>query len=183
MIETRVARRYAKGLLAVAVEEKKIADYGKELETVARLVADNAELRNAIVNPLYDRASRRKILDALIRKLSVSPVMAQFLRLALEKERLRYLSAIAAAYQKLVDDHMNIGRATVSAAVPIAPAVQQKIKQALEAATGKEIILRVVQDPELIGGVKARIGDLVLDGSIRTQLEGLKNSLKRGEAI
>ncbi len=183
MSETRVARRYAKGLLAVAVEEKKIADYGKELETVARLLADNAELRNAITNPLYDRASRRRILDVLIPKLSTSPVMSQFLRLALEKERLRFLPAIRAAYEKLVDEYQNVGRATVSSAVAIPSAAQQKIKEALEKATGKTIILTVEQDPELIGGVKARIGDLVLDGSIRTQLEALKNSLKRGEAL
>jgi F-type H+-transporting ATPase subunit delta len=183
VIETRVARRYAKGLLAVAVEEKKIDDYGKELEMVARLLADNAELRNAVVNPLYDRASRRKILDVLIKKLATSPVMSQFLRLALEKERLRYLTAVAAAYQKLVDDYQNVGRATVSAAVEIPAAAQEKLRAALEKATGKKIILSVKQDPDLIGGVKAKIGDLVLDGSIRTQLEGLKNSLKRGEAI
>lgn len=182
MIETRVARRYAKGLLAVAVEEKKIEDYGQELETMARLIADNADLRGAIINPLYDRASRRKILDVLIAKLKFSPVMSQFLRLALEKERLRYIPAIAAAYQKLVDEYMNVGRATVSAAVAIPSAAQDRIKQALEKATGKTIVLTVEQDPSLIGGIKAKIGDLVLDGSLRTQLEGLKNSLKRGEA-
>jgi F-type H+-transporting ATPase subunit delta len=180
--ETKIARRYAKGLLAVAIEQKKIDDYGKELEMVARLMADNADLQSAISNPFYDRASRLRVLDALLQKLALSPVMSQFLRLALEKERLRFLPAIATAYQKLVDEHRNVGRATVSAAVAIPKDAQQKIKEALEKATGKTIILSVEQDPELIGGVKARIGDLVLDGSVRTQLEGLKNSLKRGEA-
>ena len=183
MIETRVARRYAKGLLAVAVEENKVADYGKEMGTVSRLLAENAQLRNVITHPLYDRASRRNILDSLIKKLSLSPVMAQFLRLTLEKERLRYMDAIVAAYQKLVDEYQNIGRATVSAAAAIPAAAQDKIKQALERATGKKIVLTVERDPSLIGGIKAKIGDLVLDGSIRTQLEALKNSLKRGEAI
>ncbi len=183
MSETRVARRYAKGLLAVAVEENKIADYGKELEAVARLMAGSADLRNAMTNPFYDRASRRKILDVLVGKLSISPVMTQFFRLALEKERLRFLPAIAAAYQELVDELMNVGRATVSAAVAIPAAVQKKVKQALESATGKTIILTMHQDSDLIGGIKAKIGDLVLDGSIRMQLEGLKNSLKRGEAL
>lgn len=183
MSEIRVARRYAKGLLAVAVGDKKIEDYGKELETVARLIEDSPELKGAIVNPLYDRASRRKILDVLIDKLKLSPVISQFLRLALEKERLRFVPAMSAAYRKLVDDYQNIGRATVSAAVAIPPPAQDKIKQALERATGKTIILTVEQDDSLIGGIKAKIGDLVLDGSIRTQLEGLKNSLKRGEAV
>ncbi|MFH0808973.1 MAG: ATP synthase F1 subunit delta [Pseudomonadota bacterium] len=179
----RVARRYAKGLLAVAVEERKIADYGRELEAVAGLLTGHAELRNVVTNPLHDRSSRRAILDILIKKLSTSPVMSQFLRLALDKGRLRHLPAIASAYQRLVDDHTNVGRATVSAAVSIPPAAQSRIKDALESATGKTIILTVNQDPGLIGGIKAKIGDLVLDGSIKTQLEGLKNSLKRGEAV
>jgi F-type H+-transporting ATPase subunit delta len=126
---------------------------------------------------------RRQVLDALIQKLKLSPVMSQFLRLALEKERLRFLPAMAAAFQKLVDEYQNVGRATVTAAVSIPAADQQKIKSALEKATGKTIILTVQQDPELIGGIKAKIGDLVLDGTVRTQLEALKNSLKRGEAI
>ncbi len=183
MSETRVARRYAKGLLAVALEDRKIAEYGKELAAMSGLLVDNAELRNVIANPLHERASRRGILEILIGKQSVSPIMSQFFRLTLEKERLRYLPDIAAAYQRLVDDHTNVGRATVSAAVPIPPAAQEKIKEALQSATGKTIILSVEQDPELIGGIKAKIGDLVLDGSIKTQLDGLKNSLKRGEAV
>jgi F-type H+-transporting ATPase subunit delta len=181
--ETRVARRYAKGLLAVAVEEKKIEEYGTELQTVARLLTDNPELKNAVANPLFDRASRRNLVDMLIGKLSLSPVMSQFMRLALEKERMRYVPTISTVYGQLVDDYMNVGRATVTAAVAIPPAAQKQIQAALEKATGKTIVLSVEQDPGLIGGIKAKVGDLVLDGSIRTQLESLKNSLKRGEAI
>jgi F-type H+-transporting ATPase subunit delta len=181
--DTRVARRYAKGLLAVAVEEKKVEEYGRELATLGRLMADSAEVRSALTNPLYTRALRGRVLDAFIQKLKLSPVMSQFLRLALEKERLRFLPEMAASFQKLVDEYQNVGRATVTAAVSIPAEAQSKIKEALQKATGKTIVLTVEQDPELIGGIKAKIGDLVLDGTVRTQLEALKNSLKRGEAI
>jgi len=179
----RVARRYAKGLLAVALDENKVKEYGEEMNGVVKLIEDNPPLGNAMVNPLYDRASRRNVLDAVLAKIKPSPVMGSFLRLCLEKERLRYLKAIGAAYQKLVDEHLNIGRAVVYSASPLEAAAQEKLKAALARATGKQIVLSVEQDPALIGGLRAKIGDLVLDGSIRTQLEALKNSLKRGELL
>jgi F-type H+-transporting ATPase subunit delta len=179
----RVARRYAKGLLAVAQEDNKVREYGEEMSEMIKLLDQNPELTNVLANPLYDRASRRKVLDKVLAVVKPTAVMTAFLKLSLEKERLRYLKAIAVAYQKLLDEYLNIGRAIVFSATPLEAAAQEKLRAALAKATGKQIVLSVEHDPALIGGLRAKIGDLVLDGSIRTQLEALKNSLKRGELL
>jgi F-type H+-transporting ATPase subunit delta len=130
---------------------------------------------------LYESAARRRVLESLIVKLKFSKTMESFLILLFEKGRFGFLEHINDFYQKLADELKGVSRATVTSASRLSADVVERIRAALSKRTGKDIILDVKQDPRLIGGVVTQIGDLVLDGSIRTQLLNMRESTKRGE--
>jgi F-type H+-transporting ATPase subunit delta len=176
-----VARRYAKALLLIGVQDGQAESYRGELQRVTGLVAGDSRLEQAIVNPLYDSAARRRVLQSLISKMGLSRTMGSFLLLLHEKGRFGFLNSINELYQKLADELGGIGRATVIAAHELSAEAVERIRAALSRRTGKEIVLEVKQDPGLIGGIITRIGDLVLDGSIKTQLLNMRELSKRGE--
>ena len=113
--------------------------------------------------------------------MNIIDAVAKFLRLLVEKRRIHHIAQIAEAYQELLDEELGISRAKVVAAIELSPEDQQKLAEALEKVTGQKVIVEMEVDPSIIGGVVARIGDLVLDGSIRAQLEKFKESIRRGE--
>jgi len=178
-----IARRYAKALLMIGQEDDQVEDFRQELNAFADLMAREDALREAITNPLYDAGERRKVLQTLISRLQLSKVMASYLSLLFDKGRIGYLSDIDNFYQKLADELKGIARANLVAATELSSEAVEKIRASLSQRTGKEIILEVEKDPELIGGIVTKIGDLVLDGSIKTQLLNMRESLRRGEGI
>jgi F-type H+-transporting ATPase subunit delta len=177
-----VARRYAKALLIIGKEDGQAETYRKELDAFSQLMAREKELEQAIINPLYDASSRKKVLKAVIDKIEISKVMASFLLLLFDKKRIGFLSDINEFYQKLADELKGIARASLVSATELPSETIEKIRTTLSKRTGKDIILDVEHDPGLIGGIVSRIGDLVLDGSIKTQLLNMRESLKRGES-
>ena len=178
-----VARRYAKALLLIGKEDGQAETYRKELEGVTGLIARVRALEEAICNPLYDASGRRKVWLAVIEKLSFSRVMSSFLILLFDKRRIGFLAGINEFYQKLADELKGVVRANLVSATELSSETVDKIRTTLSKKTGQDIILEVEQDPDLIGGIITRIGDLVLDGSIKTQLLNMKESLKRGESV
>jgi F-type H+-transporting ATPase subunit delta len=103
--------------------------------------------------------------------------------LLFDKGRIGFLSSINEFYQKLADELRGIARATLVSATELSDETVEKIREALSMKTGKEIILDVEKEPSLIGGIVTKIGDLVWDGSIKTQLLNMRESLKRGESV
>lgn len=176
-----IAKRYAKALFNLAREEAKIDQYGNELAGLVRMFAEIGDLANAIQSPLYPEAARKAIFANLAERLGSSPTIKSFINLLIEKNRVLHLSDILDYYQRLIDEHANVARAQVSAAVALDDKILQDIAVALGTLTGKKVAVEFHQEPGLIGGVVARIGDLVLDGSVRTQLYNFKESQKRGE--
>ncbi len=178
-----IARRYAKALLLIGKLDEQTEAYRSELAAVAGLVAREGQLEQAIVNPLHQSAARRRVLQSTIDRMGVSKVMASFLVLLFDKGRFGFLPAINEFYQKLADELKGVVRATVTAAGELPGDAVERMRTALSKRTGKEVILEVKHDPALIGGVVTQIGDLVLDGSIRTQLLNMRESLKKGEGV
>jgi F-type H+-transporting ATPase subunit delta len=176
-----IARRYAKALLLIGQQDGQTERYRGELQSIAGLVAGDRRLDQAINNPLYENAARKRVLQTLIGKLALSRAMESFLVLLFEKGRFGFLGHINDFYQKLADDLKGMARATLTSASALSADAVERIREGLSKRTGKEIILEVRQDPGLIGGVVTQIGDLVLDGSIRTQLLNMRESMKRGE--
>ena len=178
-----ISRRYAKALMLIGKDDGLAETYKEELNNFASLMINNDTLGQAICNPLYERSSRQKVLQVILEKLSLSKVMTSFLILLFEKGRIGYLDEIDRMYQKLADELKGVARASLTSATELSSQVVEKIRGSLSNMTGKEVILDVQQDQSLIGGIVTKIGDLVLDGSVKTQLLNMRESFKRGESV
>jgi F-type H+-transporting ATPase subunit delta len=176
-----IARRYAKALLLIGQQDGQTERYRTELQSVAGLVTQDRRLEQAITNPLYDGSARKRVLQSLISRLALSKAVESFLVLLFEKGRIGFLAPINDFYQKLADEIKGVARATVTSAGELSAEAVERIQAVLSKRIGKDVVLEVKQDPGLIGGLITQIGDLVLDGSIRTQLLNMRESLKRGE--
>lgn len=183
MISLRIARRYAKALLTIGREDGQAETYKEELGGFVKLLEEQKELEQTVSNPLYDTESRKKVLQVLVERLGLCKVMASFLLLLFDKGRIQYVKDIYTFYGKLTDELANIVRADFVSAADLPEETIEKIRAALSQKTGKEVKMEVSVDPALIGGAVTKIGDLVLDGSVRTQLKSLKESLQRSENI
>lgn len=178
-----IARRYAKALLAIGKDDGNAETYRSELSGVTRIFCDDQQLETVINNPLYPSVSRKQILQSILQKIEISAVMKSYLLLLFDKGRFGFLKIICEFYEKLADDYKGIARAKLTSAIELSTETIEKIRSAISRKTGREIVLEVEHDPMLIGGIVTKIGDLVLDGSIRTQLLNMKESLKRGERV
>lgn len=176
-----LANRYAKALFAVAQEENAFDEYSKALNEVAAAFAQFPEVKDGLSNPIYPLDVRAKVMDYIVGQLGVEGVIKNFLNLIVQKKRAEFLPEIAEAFQALVDQHNNVCQGTVVSAAELSDELKEKVRQTLEKLTGKKVQLSAEVDPSIIGGIIARVGDLVLDGSIKSQLTGLKESIKGSE--
>jgi F-type H+-transporting ATPase subunit delta len=179
--QTILAKRYAKALFAVSQEEGKSEVYREALNVLGDFLQKYPEAMDALTNLLYPMELREKVMAHLISELQAGQYMANFLNLVVQKKRADILPEIATEFQALVDADQNVSRGTVIAASEISGALQAKVQTALENITGKKVILTTEIDPGIIGGIVAKVGDLVMDGSIKTQLAGLNESIKGSE--
>jgi F-type H+-transporting ATPase subunit delta len=172
-----IARRYARALFGIGVDKGIFEALGQELDTLAAVYAQSAELRQTLESPLFPVAQKRSILDKVIQRVAQSAVMRNFAVLLLERGRISILPLIARSYQELTDQQLGRVRAVVSSARPLDVVTEAEIQRALERRTGKKVLMKTEVDPALIGGVVARVGGLVLDGSLRTRLDQLGSRL------
>jgi F-type H+-transporting ATPase subunit delta len=120
-------------------------------------------------------------MEKMVEAMKVSELMANFFNLVAQKGRADVLPDIAETFQALVDDERNVCQGTVVTATKISAKLNDKIKATLEKITGKQVVVTNEIDPSIIGGIVARVGDLLLDGSIKTQLQDLKESIQGSE--
>ncbi len=178
-----ISRRYAKALMLIGKEDGMADQYREELGSVAALFTKDNDLGQALCNPLFDRRDRKRLLESILDKLNPSQVMRSFLVLLFDKGRIGFISSINDFYQKLSDELKGIARAQVVSATALSQDALEKIRMSLTTRTGKDVILDVRQDASLIGGIITQIGDLVLDGSVKTQLVNMRESFKKGESV
>jgi len=179
--QTILARRYAKALFTVGKENGEFETYNDTLQGLAELYVTHTEVVDALTNPLYPLEFRQKVMAGIVKSSGVDKIMGNFLNLLVEKKRAEILPEIAEEFQIMVDAEKNISHGMVISAIELDDTLQANIKATLEKLTGKKVELSTSVDPSLIGGIIAKVGDLVLDGSIRTQLAGLKDSIKGRE--
>lgn len=178
-----VSRRYAKALILIGQEDGQAEHYNAELESVVGLFDTQENFEKALTNPLYNKNNRKKVLVAVLAATDLSAIMKSFLTLLFDKGRIGFLREIASYYKDLADELKGVVKASIVSATELSSDAVDKIKEALSKRTGKNIVLKVEQDPSLIGGVVTKIGDLVLDGSVKTQLINMRETLKKGESV
>jgi len=176
-----LANRYAKALFSVAQEENAFDDYAKSLNEIAAAMSAYPEVKDGLTNVMYPLDVRSKVMAHLAETQGASQVIKNFLELVVQKKRAAFLPEIAEAFQALIDGQRNICQGTVVTAMPLSAELNEKVQATLEKITGKKVVITTKVDPSILGGIIAKVGDLVLDGSIRSQLQGLKESIKGSE--
>ncbi len=182
MRNTILARRYAKALFSLGKEQTKTEEYSAMLNNIAALYEESAaRLGDAVTNPMYPLDVRQKVMAKIAELIQADAIMTSFLNLLIEKKRADILPDIAYQMQVMVDKDQNISHGSIVSAIELDSSLLGKIQTTLEKLTGNRVILETQVDPSIIGGIIAKVGDLVLDGSIKTQLNGLKESIKGRE--
>ena len=169
-----VARRYARALFDIGSSKSLHEVFGGELDALAATYSGSLELRQTLENPVFRLDQRRGILDKLLPRLAPSREVRSFALLLLERGRISALPAIARSYKELVDERLGRVQATVTSAQPLDPGTAASVQRALEKRTGKRVVITSNVDPSLIGGIVARVGDQVFDGSLKSKLEALR---------
>jgi F-type H+-transporting ATPase subunit delta len=174
------AGRYARALFDVVLKEVP-ADAEPvltQLQDLASLFTGNATLSSVLSNPAIPIAKKMAVTKALLERAgTIAPPLAKTLLMLAERDRLAILPDIARIYRDRLTDHQKVIRGEVTTAVAIAPARLQALRQGLEEATGRKVVLEAKVDPSIIGGVVTRLGSTVYDGSVTTQLAKMKQSL------
>ena len=179
MIDASVARRYARALFSIALEEGGQEQTGEDLEAAVRAIEESREARSLANDPGASSARRQGLVDALSQTAKLSPSTVKFLKLLAERRRLSALPMIARAYRAMLDEQVGRVRATVTSAIPLDDDQLQKLRDTLSQATRKSIVLESKTDPSIIGGVVTQVGARQYDGSLKTQLERLREELKQ----
>jgi len=177
MLNKKIARRYAKALLERGKEEDKLEKFKEELKAFSELLKEFPELNACLTSPLYSNEELKGIVSFLNKKLNLSDTILNFLYLLIDKRRAIYLEEIIAAYEDFINEIFGYVKAKIITTKPLSKKNYEKIKEALEKVTEKKILLETKTDPQIIGGVIAEVGDKVFDGSIRNQLQKMREKL------
>jgi len=172
-----VARRYAAALADVVAERGEARQVQEELSAWELMIRNNTQLQEVFSNPTIPYDQKRKVLSALITRTRVRPVTANFLQVLLQNQRLTELGEVNKRFAHVLDERSGIVSAQVTTARPVPESSQQSLREKLKTMTGKEVRLSFMTDEELIGGLVTRIGSTVYDGSVRTQLQQVKEKM------
>jgi F-type H+-transporting ATPase subunit delta len=178
-VET-VARRYATALADVVMNSDQIETVRGELKDWEKLIGENVDLRTALNNPAISHANKEKVLESLLERTHPSRTTSNFLRILLRNGRLTELGEINDRFAAELEERSGVVSAEVVSARELPDGERVALSSNLEKLTGKKVNINFNIDSELIGGVVTRIGSTVYDGSVKTQLENLREQLISG---
>ena len=167
MLNKSVGRRYAEAFFAIAQEQNKIDEFQNELGEVVDVIMSNEDLKAFMYHVLIPPQEKKNVLSQLFAD-RVSASTLSFLNLVMVDE-----------YQTMADESKNVVKAEVTSAKHVNEQDLVELEKTLSQATGKKVRVKLTVDPSLLGGVKVRIGDRVIDASVVKKLDMLKSSLKR----
>jgi len=175
--ESIVARRYAKALLELGLQDGDIDTVVRDVGALAEAWRTSADLRNAVENPLVALAAKKAAVVDLAATLGIGATARNTALLLVDRRRARALPYIADALRELADAHKGLVRAQVTTATALAEPYYARLQSQLERMTGMRVVVERQTDPALIGGVVTRIGDRIFDGSVRSRLQAIHEAL------
>jgi F-type H+-transporting ATPase subunit delta len=175
-----IAKRYARALFLLAREAGVEARAGQELQAASEIIASHRELKDFLLHPWIQGATKKSAVAAIAERAQCSRLVTDFLGLLALRGRMDHLSEIMDVYQHLLDEAQGQARAEVRSAVALRDEERQALSRGLSRAVGRHVLVEDTVDPTLLGGFVARIGSLVLDGSVEGQLARLRERLVRG---
>lgn len=177
---SNISKRYARAFFEIAGEEKKLEQYYNELHQFSSMMAENKDLGGFLANPIFEQDVKKSVLERIIGKMTLSPMTVNFLKLLVDKNRINVLPDIDTCYRLMMDEALQKTRVTVKTAFPLSADMQKYIMSNLKKLTGREAEVTVEDDKSLLGGIVIGVGDTLYDGSIKNQLNNMRNLL--GEA-
>jgi F-type H+-transporting ATPase subunit delta len=175
-----VANRYAHALVDIVMapgSPLKPEDAVTQLADVEAMVRESLELRTALETPAIQNSRKRAVMADLLQRIGGSPLIRNFVYVIIDHRRIGIIGEIREAFELQLDERLGFARAEVSSAAPLNEALSAGLESELAKLTGKRMRLRFGVDPTLLGGVVARIGSTVYDGSVRGELQELGRKL------
>jgi F-type H+-transporting ATPase subunit delta len=177
LIHQSIARKYAKGLFNVGEKDGKYGEYLGEISSLVSLFQKEERLGKALMLPILEMEKRKELLGDVVRAAGLSLAVTNMLTMLMERNRMGYLPLLKEAYTNLVDEKEGRVKGTLWSAFPIDAAMQAKIEAVLKEWMKKDVILTVIEDKSLIGGIKLDVHGTIVDGSVKRQLEALKENI------
>ena len=175
-----IARRYAKALVNLAEKGNDLDNAGKNLTALTEVYVDNKELREVLSDTKVSSRLKQEILKGVLNEIKVPALVNTFSRYLLAKRRIDFLPGIERAFNLLLQEKLGRIEAEVTAAHELPKETVMKLEKAISRYSGKNAEVNVTIDPSIIGGIITRIGSMVIDGSIHTQLNQIRQSIIRG---
>ena len=176
MKEVRVAKRYAAALFGLADRDGIVDSVSAALTLIERLLNDVPYLRAVLNQPMVSQDQKNKVAsDAFGDRVTATSL--SFLKLLIRKRREGLIGECAREFRALVAERDNTAEATAFSAVPLTPAQTERLTRSLERLTGKLVLLHTEVDAGMLGGVVVRLGDTIIDGSVRGRLQRLEQQL------
>jgi F-type H+-transporting ATPase subunit delta len=164
--------------MSIGAEDGQFEAYGTQLDSLVNAYEASPELRDLWLNPAHSREVRLAAVDNLSGPLGLSQIVVNLLRILVDRQRLGVLPDLARVYGDMVNEKVGRLRATVTSAVPLSAEATDQLSQALAGRTKKNVVLETKVDSKLLGGVVTQVGGTVLDGSLKTQLDLLRSTLR-----
>ena len=169
--------QYANALADVALAQGAAAPAEQQLADFVATYKASAELRNVLASPAVSKEDKRAVADKIAARLGASKIVRNFLFVVIDHQRSHFFSEILASFQEVLRDRQGVAEAEVFSAVALNDAQKKEMTRTLEQATGKKIDAKFSLDANLLGGALVRVGDTIYDGSLRNQLDSLRERL------
>ncbi len=175
-----IAQRYAKALMNLAVKGDAVESVTAELDDLADALLEAPQLSGLLADIRISRAQKQEVLAEVLKQSGVSELVNVFVRFIASKRRFALLPDIREVFHQLADERLGRAQAEVTVAAPLSGGQEQSLQQKLETLSGKQVTLTITVNPEIMGGVITRIGSILRDGSLRNQLNQIRQSIKEG---
>ncbi len=173
-----VASRYARALVDVVMEQKiDPATAVQQVNSIVEAIKDSPDLRKVWEAPDIPAAQKRNLLDAIGKQVGLSRMIRNFFAVLIDHQRIAMLEKIARQFEVELDARLGFAEAQVTSARPLSDGEKRELESRVATMTGKKVRARYAANPELLGGVMVQVGSTIYDGTVRGQLEKLRQQL------
>ena len=176
MSTNAISRRYAKALLSIGLDDRNFELYGQQITALSEAMQPSL---GTLASPLLTKAQKKEVIGQIVKKAGAEAVVGNFLKVLLDKGRIKELPAVVEAYQELSDEAAGRIRGVVKSVENLDEATIAQLRVKLSKKLGKTVALETKVDTNLLGGMQAKVGSLVIDGSISGQLERFESLLRK----
>lgn len=178
MIESTIARRYARALLLSSIEKNAVPATLEQFASLQAVFNDHPDLADTLENRFVDLQARYRVIEQVSQKMGLSEDLVHFLKLLIKKARLSLLNLMAQTFREMALEHLGQVEAEVVSASVLSADILAQLQKKLSDKTKKSVLLKSRLDPSVIGGAKIYLGNTLYDGTLRAGLEAMKSKLK-----